>query len=154
MNIKIRKANICDKDILNNLFQKLLEYERDTFKLNINDNLNINSYFDKRLQDKENHIILVACLNEDVIGYIYAYIDFDNKIARDLEAIGGSFFILEDYRYQKIGSKLMNELMNELKLKKVKYFSLDNIYANEVARKLYSKLGFEVIKENRVKELL
>lgn len=154
MNIRIRKANMSDKDILNGMFQKLLEYERDTFKLNIKTNLNIDSYFDKRLQDSDNNIILVACLNDTVIGYIYAYIDFDNKIARDVEAVGDSFYILENYRNKKIGSKLMDELICELKLRNVKYFTLDNICANEVARKLYSKLEFKVIKENRIKELI
>ena len=45
MNLLIRKAVYEDKDILNNMFQKLLEYERDAFGSNVRDNLKIISFF-------------------------------------------------------------------------------------------------------------
>lgn len=153
MNLLIRKAVYEDKDILNNMFQKLLEYERDSFGSNVRDNLKITSFFDKRIDD-DNNIILVALVDNIIVGFTYVSIDFDNKITKDIEAKGESIFIEAEYRNKKIGSRLINEVIEILKRRNVKYFSLENFYDNDSAKYLYKKLGFEVVLEHRRKEIL
>ena len=149
----IRKARIEDIDVLNKLFQKLLEYERENYDDNIKEDLNINSYFNNKI-NKEDDIILVAEENNEIIGYIYSNVDSDNKIKKELEANISSLYIIDEYRNKKIGTMLIDKTINLLKEKNVKYVYIENLKDNECAKYLYQKLGFKVFRENRRKELL
>lgn len=153
MNIEIRNAIYEDKDILNEMLEKLIRYEYDHYNINVKEDFKITSFFDKKLKE-DNSIVLVACYNNNIIGYIYAYIDSDNKITKDLEAFVNSLYIEEDYRNKKIGTKLIKELIEVLKRKDVKFISIDNMVNNIEARSLYEKLDFKIFKENRRKEIL
>ncbi len=153
MNIEIRNAIYEDKDILNEMLEKLIRYEYDHYNINVKEDFKITSFFDKKLKE-DNSVVLVACYNNNIIGYIYAYIDSDNKITKDLEAFVNSLYIEEDYRNKKIGTKLIKELIEVLKRKDVKFISIDNMVNNIEARSLYEKLDFKIFKENRRKEIL
>ena len=144
----IRKANNNDCTILNKLFQNLLIYERTYFDKNIKIDLNINSYFEKRINDN-NFVIFVASIDNDIIGYINGYIDDDNKIKIEIEATIQSIYIEDNYRNKGIGAKLINEFVKCVKEKGVKYILIDNFIQNESARYLYNKLGFIALKESR-----
>ena len=144
----IRRANDNDCAILNKLFESLLIYERIYFDKNIKNDLNINSYFEKRINDN-NFVIFVASIDNIVIGYINGYIDGDNKIKIEIEAIIQSIYIEDNYRNKGIGTKLINEFVKYVKEMGVKYILIDNFIQNESARYLYNKLGFIVLKESR-----
>ena len=123
MNIEIRKAETYDVDILNELFKSLIKYEKANYDNNIKDNLIIDSYFNKRI-DKD--IILVAAVNSKVIGYVYGILDLDNKIKDKLEASIDSIYVKEEYRYNGIGTKLIESIINEFRNKGVKYVPVYN----------------------------
>lgn len=153
MNLIIREARIDDIDILNYLFQKLLEYERENYDDNIRNDLNIDSYFNKKINDKDN-IILVATLDEKIVGYIYAIIDSDNKIIKEVEAKIDSLYVSYEYRNKSIGTKLIEEMINYLRKNEVKYIFIENLVGNKRAKYLYDKLGFKMFREDRRKELI
>ena len=133
MNIEIRNAIYEDKDILNEMLEKLIRYEYDHYNINVKEDFKITSFFDKKLKE-DNSIVLVACYNNNIIGYIYAYIDSDNIITKDLEAFVNSLYIEEDYRNKKNKNKLIKELIEVLKRKDVKFVSIDNMVNNIEAR--------------------
>lgn len=153
MDIEIRNAIYEDKDILNEMLEKLIRYEKENYNINVKEDFKITSFFDKKLKEN-NSIVLVACYNNLVIGYIYAYVDDDNKITNYKEAFVNSVYVEEKYRNKKVGTKLINELIEILKAKDIKFVSIDNIASNIEARSLYEKLGFKIFKENRRKEIL
>lgn len=149
----IRDAIINDCNILNNLFEKLLKYEQNLFDENIKQDVKITSFFDKKINDSD-CIILVATIDDIVVGYIYGYIDSDNKIKKEKEALINSIYIEEEYRNNKIGTNLITHFINKAKKLKVKYISIDNFADNKIAGYLYDKLGFSLFKENRRKEIV
>jgi len=150
--IVIRKADISECNILNKMFESLLVYERTHFDKNIKNDLNINSFFDKKIND-ENYIIFVCLVKEEIVGYISGYIDSDNKIKKEIEVNVESLYICEEHRNKGIGSRLINEFISVCKKLNIRYISIDNFIENDCAKYLYEKLGFKVLKENRRKEI-
>lgn len=153
MDIEIRNAIYDDKDVLNGMLEKLIKYEKELYGINVKDNFKITSFFDIKLIET-NSIVLVACYNNTIIGYIYAYIDYTNKLVQDYEAFINTLYIEPDFRNKKVGTSLIEKLCEILKTKNIKYISVDNIYGNIEARSLYEKMGFKIFKENRRKEIL
>lgn len=152
MDIEIRNAVYEDKDKLNEMLEKLIRYEKENYNLNVKEDFRITSFFDKKLTEN-NSIVLVACYNNNIIGYIYAYVDYTNRLVKDYEAFINTLYIETDFRNKKIGTKLINKLCEILKSKNIKYVSIDNLVDNIEARFLYEKLGFKIFKENRRKEI-
>lgn len=153
MDIEIRNAIYDDKDVLNGMLEKLIRYEKENYNINVKEDFKITSFFDKKLKE-DNSIVLVACYNNLVIGYMYAYIDYTNKLVQDYEAFINTLYIEPDFRNKKVGTSLIEKLCEILKTKNIKYISVDNIYENIEARSLYEKMGFKIFKENRRKEIL
>lgn len=146
----VRKAKKEDANMLDRLFAKLLENERFYYDENIKENITMSGFFEKRI-DKENEIIFVAEESNKIVGYIYGYINIDNKIKIELEANIDSLFVIEEYRNKKIGTKLINAFIEEVKNKNCKYIFIDNKYLNKRAAKLYNNLGFDMFIESRRK---
>ncbi|MBQ9072029.1 MAG: GNAT family N-acetyltransferase [Bacilli bacterium] len=138
---------------MNSLFQKLLDYERENYDDNIKENLCINSFFDKRV-NVDNNIILVALIDNKIVGYVYCIVDNDNKITKETEAKIESIYVDLEYRNKGIGTKLINEIISLLKEKNVKYIFIENLVENQNSKYLYEKLGFKIFREDRRKELV
>ena len=150
MNIRYAKEN--DSCKLDQLFSKLLNYERDNYDINIKQSLNITGFFIKRI-NKIDNIILLAEEENEIIGYIYGYIRSNNKIKIEIESYIESIFIEDRYRNKGIGRKLIETFINESKKRNVKYIIIENKYLNTIAKKLYSDMGFNIFIESRRKEL-
>lgn len=146
--ILYRKAKVEDKLVLNNLFQKLLEYEKEFYDDNIKDDLSILSFFDNKIND-DNHIIFVALDKDLIVGYIHCYIDYDNKIKKENEAEISSLYVVDEYRNKKISTKLINKLIEDLKNNDIKIVNVANFINNKYAKLLYEKLEFNVVQEKR-----
>ena len=58
------------------------------------------------------------------------------------EAIIDGLYVLEEYRNKKIATNLINEAKKWCKDKNIDTISLNVLANNEIARKLYYKLGF------------
>ncbi len=89
--------------------------------------------------DDKNAVLMVAKDNERIIGmaalYILPKLGKRNSIVEDV-------FVLEEYRGQGIGEKLMLALIDEARKRKATSISLTSRPSRIVAHKLYEKLGF------------
>ena len=118
----IRKAIYDDIDSINLLGEQLHKNFTKTY------------HIDTELEN-ENAIVLVALENKEVIGYLYALIFIDNI---DLLSI----FVSKNKRCQHFGSKLMKQLINEVKNQTI---TLEVSAQNNEAINLYKKYGFKEV---------
>jgi ribosomal protein S18 acetylase RimI-like enzyme len=151
-NIVIKTASIDDISNLNRMFASLLEYQRINFDKNIKCGLTMNSFFDKRIGITDT-VIYVAKIGDKTVGYIYGYIDSDNKIKKYLEAKIESIYVEEDFRNKQIGKQLIEKFIEKVKAVGVKYITIEQMYMNQRAKYLYDKLGFSIFIETRRKEI-
>ena len=151
MKYNIRLVRDNEETILDSLFARLIKNDK-CYDLNIKDNLTMSGFFSKRVKD-EDSIIFVAVVEDEIVGYIYGYVQNDNKIKIELEAYIDSLFVDEEYRKQGIGNNLINKFIEEAKYRGVKYIYVENKVDNEIARFLYEKLDFNIFIENRRKEI-
>ena len=81
-------------------------------------------------------IDLVKISDERIIGYSISTIDKNNNGEID------SIYIDEDYRFLKLGKKLMNDAINWLNENKVKSKSIGVVFGNDDVIEFYKTLGF------------
>ncbi|MFI3209905.1 MAG: ribosomal protein S18-alanine N-acetyltransferase [Peptostreptococcaceae bacterium] len=93
------------------------------------------SFEDELKNDKA--LYLVAKQDEKVIGYIGTWLIFD-------EAHITNIAVSYEFRNQKIGDKLVSELINICKDKKIKSMTLEVRNSNIIAQKLYKNHGFKL----------
>lgn len=137
----IRKANINDCKVLNNLLTKLIRDEK-KYDSNINENITINNFYESVIL-KEETCIFLAEENNKIIGYIYGFICNEGNTVNNLTSLLDAIYVEEDYRNKKIGDKLIREFKNWCDLKNVKYIKVNVYIKNEYAIKLYEKHGFK-----------
>ncbi len=147
----IRKAELEDVEQLDMMFAKLLEIDK-IYDDNLKSGLTMQGFFSKRIMD-EDVIAFVAFDNDNIIGYVFGYIQKDNKVKVELEAYIESIYIEESKRKTGIGTKLIEQFELEAQNRGVKYIFIDNKVNNLVAHNLYSKLGYNLFIESRRKEI-
>lgn len=144
--INIRKATIDDlAEIkkLNKIHFELSEKEFDSL-------WNTNWPFEKEGSDwlkKEiagvNNITFVAVENNTIIGYLTAEATNDTRFKNNLKkAEITSLFILEEFRSQNIGSKLINEFFTWAKNNQVKRMLVSTDFTSDAVY-FYKKNGFK-----------
>lgn len=88
---------------------------------------------------------LVSEVNKTVVGACWIRIMNDyGHIDNDTPSLAIS--LLEEYRSKGIGTMLLKEMINRLKMKNYEKISL-SVQKNNYAFKMYLKCGFEIIKE-------
>jgi ribosomal protein S18 acetylase RimI-like enzyme len=88
---------------------------------------------------------LVSEVNKTVVGACWIRIMNDyGHIDNDTPSLAIS--LLEEYRNKGIGTMLLKEMINRLKMKNYEKISL-SVQKNNYAFKMYLKCGFEIIKE-------
>ena len=125
----VEDANKCDE-----LLTKLILDERKYNDL-IDNNIVIKNHFSKMLDD-EDAILLAYYLDKLIVGYILI-----RKINENLCLLDG-LYVLEEYRNQKIASSLLNEAIDRCKKLNVKYIDINVMEKNELAKRIYKKIGF------------
>jgi len=94
---------------------------------------------------------LVAVSGDKIIGAVWVRI-LDGEIKGfgniDSETPEFAISLFKEYRNKGLGTRLMKEMIAYLKAKGYKQTSL-SVAKNNYALKMYRKLGFEIIKENR-----
>lgn len=138
--MNFRSANLNDSLQLDNLLTKLVEDE----KINCDKYINIgkiNGLYQTLLINNNTHAF-VCEENNKIVGYIYCYVN--NESIGILDAL----YIEEEYRGLGIATKLIELAINWLKDEKlVKLIEISVMDKNELAKKLYKKLGFQKFKE-------
>lgn len=111
-------------------------------------------YIKKSIADKD-VLVLNACLNEDVVGYVVVYFNTLPKEYFHFEkrAFIGSIAVDEKHRGKGIGTALLQSVEHEVKKKKISVVEMDVYTFNQKAEKLYNKLGYKDIKHYKKKIL-
>ena len=129
------EARKCDF-LLSKLIDDEIKYNE-----NIKDNYIVRDYFEN-LYDKDNCILFIAKDN-DVVGYIFVkIIPNENSPLKNAEALIDGLYVLEEYRNQSIATNLIDMAKTWAKKKGAKYIYLNVLLENEIAKKLYYKMGF------------
>ena len=138
--INFRNANLNDSLQLDNLLTKLVEDEKANYDKYINIG-KINGLYQTLLINNNTHAF-VCEENNKIVGYIYCYVN--NESIGILDAL----YIEKEYRGLGIATKLIELAINWLKDEKlVKLIEISVMDKNELAKKLYKKLGFQKFKE-------
>lgn len=148
-NIIIR--NIKEKDI-----QSVVDIQIDAWKTaykgviedNVLNSMNRDERIEKRRKDYKENGFIVAELNNQVVGFC-RYID-SNKFTLDISDIDCellALYVKPELKYNGIGTKLVQFVMNEFKNKNKTKMILWCLKDNEPSKKFYTKMGGEIIKE-------
>ncbi len=122
---------------------KRLNQEFDThFSISKEIEKNATEYLNKNLNDHENKLFLVA----DNGGKVQAFMEilFRKRIyySPSQEARIMEFYVMPEYRMLGLGKKMMNELIKELRKKKITLISSEFPSSNMIARNFYEKAEF------------
>ena len=104
MNIEIKKYDQENASVCNDLLTKLIN-EEIKYDENLKINIIINDYYNKL---NENSVIYIAFINNKVVGYIYGYVAED-ILVKEKTAKLDALYVIEEYRGNKIASKLIEE---------------------------------------------
>ena len=141
MKLNIRQATESDCKKANEFLTKLIRDEK-KYDENINEKCVVYSLYENLVKNSQN-CILVAEVENKIIGYLFGYIKdngdaYINKVAR-LEAM----FIEEDYRQRGIGNDLIAAFKKWAIKQKVSYIELSVCNNNNQAISIYKKNGFK-----------
>lgn len=143
MDYIIEKCGVNETKEVDILLNKLILGEKQYDK-NISDNFIVKEFYETKIND-DNNCILVAKIDNKIIGYLYGFIlnsDIDIEQKAQLDAL----YVEEEYRKLGIANSLINEFINWAKLKQVKFIELNVCNENINAINLYKKYGFKDIK--------
>lgn len=126
----------CDK-----LFFKFLESEK-KYDENYKDPEKINSFINDLLD--ENKILLIAIEKNNVLGFLYGFIENKENLK---SPIGNICFLYVDneYRNKKIATTLIDYFFNELKKMNIEIVEVKSFENNEAAKALYLKYDFKPV---------
>lgn len=139
----IKKVETKEEAIeCNKLLTMLIKQEKE-YDPNTNENFEVSNWFEN-LYFKDDYVLYIAIIDEKIVGYVYAKIkELDFTSIKNEEVIIDGLYVLENYRNKKIATSLINKVKEWSKDKNIDTISLNVMYNNDVAKKLYTKLGFE-----------
>ena len=143
---KIKTRELADK--CDELLTKLILDERN-YDESIDSDCEIKNYFNNYVND-EDKILLGYLVNDSLVGYIYAYETVSNNV-KGLFIDG--LYVESEYRNQGIAKQLINEVVLEAEKREVKFIDIKVMNNNEIAKKLYNSLDFNVFKVMMRKEM-
>lgn len=83
------------------------------------------------------YYFLCAKYNNKIVGYSGMY-------SANLEGYVCNILVDKDFRGRKVGTRLLNELLNYSKNIQLEFLSLEVRKSNEIAVSFYEKLGFKI----------
>ena len=139
----IKKVDTKEEAIeCNNLLTMLIRQEKE-YDENTNVEFVVSNWFEN-LYYKDDYVLYVAIIDNKIVGYVYAKIkELDFTSIKNEEVLIDGLYVLEEYRNKKIATNLIEEVKKWSLNKNIDTISLNVMYGNEIARKLYRKLGFE-----------
>ena len=100
-------------------------------------------FFEKILNKTYHTIVGITKNFKDLICFAVLNIENNNKIAEIL-----SFGVIKEFQGKKFGTKLLNKIIEEMKILGIKNISLIVQVTNGIAINLYKNFGFETVKED------
>lgn len=149
--MELKKATLEDISVLNEMFTELYRFET-RFDPNSKIDLVFTEYINEFKINSDLNLIYIAYEDNKPVGYIQGYYVFNVTHLFKTYYIN-TLFVYEEYRNRGIATSLINTFIDEAKKNDCKYVTITNYADNIEAKKLYSKFGFDVIKEERCKEI-
>lgn len=140
MDVVVRKAELKDAKEANNLLTLLIRDEKQ-YDSSINENCVISGFYEDMISNDSN-ILLVAEIDNKIIGYLFGYIVDNGNTYLDKVSKLDALYITKEYRKNKIATKLINEFKSWSLKNGVKYIEVEVLNANTKAVNLYKKEGF------------
>lgn len=144
MNYQIRKAKISDVKVINNFLTRLIHDEK-KYDNNINEICIVNNFYENIVENPKS-CILIAEINDKIIGYLYGFIQNNGDTCINIVTQIDAIFIDEDYRKIGVGNTLIEEFKKWSKQQNAKYIELKVCNNNDIAISLYRKKGFKDFK--------
>ena len=118
---------------------------------NVLNSINRDDKIEKRKKDHKENGFIVAELNNQVVGFC-RYID-SNKFTQDMLDIDCellALYVKPNLKYNGIGTKLFQFVVNEFKSKNKTKMILWCLKDNEPSKKFYTKMGGKIVKERAI----
>lgn len=151
MEIIINTATVNDVKKANDFLTRLIQDEKQ-YDRNINENLVIESLYENLITN-DNNCVLLAKVNEEIVGYLFGFIEDSNTAYLERKAKLEAMFVDENFRGNKIGKLLIEEFKTWVQKKECKYIELSVCKENTSAINLYKKEGFKDLKTIMITEL-
>lgn len=151
MEFEIKKCSYNDAIKANDLLTKLIVDEKQ-YDENINEKCVVKSLYENFFNE-DDVALYVANLNDNIIGYIYGYVQNNGDAKKNIVTVLDALYVLEDFRKKGVGAKLVDSFIKWSLDKNAKYIELKVCDQNKDAIELYSKFNFIQKKIIMVKEI-
>lgn len=112
---------------------------------NINEECIVTRLYEDVIPCELNHV-LVAVINDKIIGYLFGYILNNGDAYLEKSSKLEALYVLEEYRNMGVASSLIKEFKTWSKSMNAKYMEVQVLNNNKNAIKLYSKEKFVPLK--------
>ena len=143
--MEIRKAKMEEAKELNSLLTLLIRDEGQYDK-NINMNFEVTNMYENYINDP-NRIILVALVDNKIVGYIYGFKEFKDEVSTRDIGILDALYVKEDYRAIGVANSLLEEFKKWAQEMALKEIEVNVLVANTKAHNLYLKNNFKTFSE-------
>ncbi len=154
--IKIRPAKIRDAEAIASLHLEMMKMHRQfgkMFEIKKTSKQIAEDWFKKVPRRKKNKL-LVAEIDEEVVGYLWAKLKKRPSIYKDVDwGEIADLYVSKNHRRKGIGKKLVTEILKWFKEKKIKTIDLYVASDNEVANKVWKYFKFKEYFKKMYREL-
>ena len=139
----IKKVETKEEALECNRLLTMLIQDEKRYDSNINDSFEVSDWFE-HLYFKNDSALYIDIEDNKIVGYIYIKIkDLDITSIKTVEALIDGLYVLKEYRNRRIATNLIEHAKEWCISKNINAISLNVMYNNDIARKLYNKFGFE-----------
>lgn len=143
-NYVIRLATINDIKRIQQLSQELMEHEKSISTKPCMYNMNwalTQAGYDNYKYNIENDWLYVACVNDEIIGYMTCWINKKKPWLEYSTMEIGNLYIQSQYRGLGIGSELINKAKSLCKKENIKFLKIIVTSDNKESQEFYKKHG-------------
>ena len=143
-NVIIRKASLEDLSIIQQLNNSLFKLEKENYDSTLVNDWPLSEEGKEYFLDLiNNHYVIVAELDNNVVGYLAGSIEEKGSYVEIQYGEINNMFIDDKYRGNGIGKLLINNFKEYCKSKEISNIKVVASYKNKNAIEFYRKNGFE-----------
>lgn len=144
MELSIEKADYNSALSANSLLTKLIQDEK-KYDDNINENCTVKSLYENFF-DNDDVCLLLAKKGQQVVGYIYGYIENNGNAKLEKVCVLDALYVEEDFRNKDVAKSLIKSFKGWARTLNICYIELKVCKENLNAINLYEKEGFKTNK--------
>lgn len=142
--MNIRRADLNDLDIICELNNQLFKLEKDNYDSTIIDDWPLTNEGKEYFKDLiTNHYVIVASLNDKVVGYLAGSIKEKGTYELIQYSEINNMLVMEEYRGTGIGKKLIDNFIEYSKSQNINNIKVVASFKNKDAINFYHNNGFE-----------